>query len=253
MTSSEVEELRRLNQELRDAIRARDDFLAIAAHELRSPMHALLLQVAGALLVARRGGDDELIKRLERVKLVLDRYIKRATVLLEVSRINAGGAELRIEELDLAEVIREIVDTYAVEADFHRVSISVIAPQTLCGRWDRMTVEQIATNLISNAIKYGDGHPVEVILSRFEKEVRLDVRDHGPGISAEDQARIFERFEQVVSAHPRSGFGIGLWLVRSLVEALGGSIEVASAPNKGATFSVRLPSEASSERLPSHE
>ena len=99
------------NRELREAVRARDEFLAIAAHELRSPMHALMLQVASAIALARRAGNEELLQRLERVRVVLDRYVKRANLLLDVSRINAGSMDMRFEELDLAEVLREVIDT----------------------------------------------------------------------------------------------------------------------------------------------
>jgi two-component system OmpR family sensor kinase len=244
---SEADELRKINQELRDAIRARDEFLAIAAHELRNPMHALLLQVASALAIARRSGDDELIQRLERVKLVLDRYIKRATLLLEVSRLNAGGAELRFEDLDIAEVLRDLVDTYSVEADFHRVSIQVSAPDSLCGQWDRLAIEQVIGNLLSNAIKYGDGHPITVTLACDTAAARLTVQDRGIGISPENQARIFGRFEQVVTEHPRTGFGVGLWLAHSLMEAHRGSITVSSTPGQGSVFAIWLPLNPASE------
>jgi two-component system, OmpR family, sensor kinase len=231
-------------RELREAVRARDEFLAIAAHELRSPMHALLLQIASALALARRTGDDELLQRLERVKLVLERYVKRATLLLEVSRINAERMDLRLEEVDIAETLRETIDTYAVEADFHRVRMEVAAPAVLRGRWDRLAIEQVIANLISNAIKYGDGKPVRVTLAAEPLAVRLEVEDQGVGISAENQARIFGRFEQVVTSHTRTGFGVGLWLARSLIDAHRGSIEVRSAPGRGSTFTVRLPLDA---------
>lgn len=233
----------RLIEELRAAIQARDEFLAIAAHELRSPMHAVLLQIDAALALARRSADAELLQRLERVKLVLDRYVRRATMLLEVSRINAEHMDLHFEQLDLAEILRETVDTYAVEADFHRIVVDVSAPATLPGRGDRLAIEQVMANLISNAIKYGDGKPVQITLSRDEREITLQVTDLGLGISAEHQRRIFGRFEQVVTGRPRSGFGIGLWLVRALIEAHGGSINVRSAPGVGSTFTVRLPVE----------
>lgn len=242
-------ELLKVNQELREAVRARDEFLAIAAHELRSPMHALLLQIASALALARRTGDDELLRRLERVKLVLERYVKRATLLLEVSRINAGGMELRFEEIDVAEILRETIDTYSVEADFHRVTIEVVAPPSVRGRWDRLAIEQMIANLISNAIKYGDGKPVRATLSADSRCVRLEIEDHGIGISAQNQARIFGRFEQVVTSATRTGFGVGLWLARSLIEAHGGSIEVKSSPGLGSTFVVRLPLDATAQGL----
>ncbi|HXS21698.1 MAG TPA: HAMP domain-containing sensor histidine kinase [Steroidobacteraceae bacterium] len=239
-------DLLKANQELREAVRARDEFLAIAAHELRSPMHALMLQVASAVALARRSGDEELMHRLERMRVVLDRYVKRATLLLDVSRINAHNMDLHFEELDLAEVLRESVETYAVEAAFHLVDIHLAVPNSLRGRWDRLSVEQIVGNIISNAIKYGDGKPVQVSLAREGEWVRLEVEDHGIGISTEDQARIFGRFEQVVTGQHRTGFGVGLWLARALIEAHRGSISVHSTPGQGTVFTVRLPLDATS-------
>jgi len=231
-------------EELREAVRARDEFLAIAAHELRSPMHALMLQVASAIALARRAGSDELLHRLERMRVVLDRYVKRATLLLDISRINANNVDLRFEELDIAEVLREMVETYAVEAAFHLVDIELAAPDGIRGRWDRLAVEQIIGNIISNAIKYGDGKPVHIGLTREGDQVRLEVKDRGIGISAEDQARIFGRFEQVVTGQHRTGFGVGLWLARALIEAHRGSIAVHSAPGQGTAFTVWLPLDA---------
>lgn len=244
--TAEEPDLLKANRELREAVRARDDFLAIAAHELRSPMHALMLQVASAIALARRSGDEELLHRLERMRVVLDRYVKRATLLLDVSRINAHNMDLRFEEVDIADVLREMVETYAVEAAFHLVDIELTAPDSVRGMWDRLSLEQIIGNLISNAIKYGDGKPVQIRLALEEASVRLEVKDGGIGISAEDQARIFGRFEQVVTGQHRTGFGVGLWLARALIEAHRGSISVRSAPGQGTAFTVRLPLDATS-------
>jgi len=242
----EETDLLKANQELREAVRARDEFLAIAAHELRSPMHALMLQVASAIALARRAGSEELLQRLERVRVVLDRYVKRATLLLDVSRINAGSMDLHFTELDIAEVLREVADMYAVEAAFNLVELRLTAPDALVGRWDRPALEQVMGNLISNAIKYGDGKPVDISLARDGDRIRLEVSDEGIGISAEDQARIFGRFEQVMTGQSRTGFGVGLWLARALIEAHGGSISVRSAPGRGAAFTVWLPLDATS-------
>lgn len=242
---SREEDLLRLNAELREAIDARDEFLTIAAHELRNPMHALSLQVLTALDAAHRVGDPDLIKRLERVHCVLDRYVKQATMLLDTSRVNAGRLQLHFEKVDLVEVITEVTESCRLEAGFHRSSFNVVAPEALQGRWDRMAVEQIVTNLVSNAIKYGDGQPIHLIVDPHGAAARLRVRDAGGGIAPEDQARIFGRFEQVVTEHRHTGFGIGLWLVRRLIEAHRGSIEVDSTPGEGSTFTVLLPLDAS--------
>jgi two-component system, OmpR family, sensor kinase len=239
-------ELRLRLVELEKAIQARDDLLAVAAHELRNPMHALLLQVSAALAVARRDGNVDLARRIERVKHITDRYVKRATVLLDVCRVNARKFPLRVETVDLVEVVREAAESYAPEAEFHHSAIHVSSPEHLEGHWDRLATEQIVSNLISNAIKYGAGAPVHVDLREEGGGfVTLAVRDAGIGIAPEDQERIFGRFEQgATPAGRNAGFGVGLWLVRSLVEVHGGEISVSSVPERGSTFTVRLPRDA---------
>jgi signal transduction histidine kinase len=237
------EDLAQSNAELRAALRARDEFLAIASHELRSPMHALLLQMTSVVEAARRAGDADLLSRVERVRQVVERYVRRATTLLEVSRVSAGQLKLRPEPVDIAEIVRETSEIYAAEAAYHGSRIDVVAPERLLGSWDRMAVEQIVMNLLVNAIKYGDGKPITITLTRDERYARLAVTDGGVGVSPADQARIFERFEQAVAAQTQAhgGFGVGLWLVRTLIEAHEGSIAIDSSPNQGATFTVRLP------------
>lgn len=230
--------------ELEQALRVRDEFLSIAAHELRNPMHALLLQVSAAVHVARQHAEPALLRRLERVQQIVDRYVKRASLLLDVARLNATKRPLQVESLDFAEVVREVLDSYAAEAEFHRAPLSVQLPESLPGRWDRLAIEQIVSNLVSNAIKFGAGAPIEVqlVLEMKGTTVRFQVRDQGIGIAPEDQDRIFGRFEQLPVQGPRSGgAGLGLWLVRELVEVHGGRISVVSAPAQGATFTVRLP------------
>jgi signal transduction histidine kinase len=109
------------------------------------------------------------------------------------------------------------------------------------GGWDRLRLEQITTNLLSNAIKYGPGKPIEITLAGDEQRATLRVRDQGIGIAAEDHGRIFERFERAVSPRRYGGFGLGLWIVRRVADALGGTIDVESRPGAGATFTVTLP------------
>jgi signal transduction histidine kinase len=236
-------ELRSRLAELEQAVQARDELLAIAAHELRNPMHALLLQVSAALAVARRNGHGDLVRRIERVKHIVDRYVKRATVLLDVCRVNARKFPLQVETFDFMDVVREAVESYGPEAAFHQSSLNVTGPQALVGSWDRLAIEQIVSNLLSNAMKYGAGGPVDVNVHEVGADaVELAVKDSGVGIAPEDQDRIFGRFEQGTNpVARRAGFGVGLWLVRSLVDVHGGGISVSSVPEKGSTFTVRLP------------
>jgi two-component system OmpR family sensor kinase len=228
--------------ELEQQLQARDEFLSIAAHELRNPMHSLLLQVSAAVQVARQQEVQPLVRRLERVQQIVDRYVKRASLLLDVGRMNAQMRP-HVEPVDFAEVVREVVESYAPEAAFNRSPLSVEVPPTLCGRWDRLALEQIVSNLISNAIKFGAGGPIEVTLTtQQDARVQFEVRDHGIGIADVDQERIFGRFERLSTkpGHP-AGAGVGLWLVRGLVESHGGSIAVHSASAQGSTFTVVLP------------
>jgi two-component system OmpR family sensor kinase len=234
--------------ELERLVQARDEFLSIAAHELRNPMHSLLLQVSAALQIARQQGTNALARRLERVQHIVDRYVKRASMLLDVGRMNATRMRPQVEPVDFAEVVREVVESYSPEAAFNRSSLSVRAPQSLCGRWDRLGLEQIVSNLISNAIKFGAGASIDVSLeSKPDGSVQFEVHDRGIGIAQVDQERIFGRFERLSAqpGHP-AGAGVGLWLVRGLVESHGGSIEVHSEPAKGSTFTVVLPLDAGS-------
>ena len=234
--------LRRRIQELEQAILARDEFLSIAAHELRNPMHSLLLQVSAAAQVARQHGDVGLQRRLERVQQIVDRYIKRASLLLDVGRMNATRQPPHTEEVDLAALVREIIESYRAEAAFNRSTLHVHLPATLLGHWERLSMEQIVSNLISNAIKFGAGHPIDVTLQSEAQSVRLLVQDRGIGIADADQERIFGRFQRLAqgASHP-AGAGVGLWLVRGLVEAHGGNITVRSAAGQGALFEVVLP------------
>ena len=234
--------------ELEQLLQARDEFLSIAAHELRNPMHSLLLQVSAALQIARQQGASSLARRLERVQHIVDRYVKRASLLLDVGRINAIRMQPQVESVDFAEVVREVVESYSPEAVFNRSPLTVQAPATLPGRWDRLALEQIVSNLISNAIKFGAGASIEVTLdSKQDRTVQFEVHDRGIGIAEADQERIFGRFERLSSqpGHP-AGAGVGLWLVRGLVESHGGTIKVQSEPAKGATFTVILPLDAGS-------
>jgi len=240
--------------ELEQMLQARDEFLSIAAHELRNPMHSLLLQVSAAVQLARQQSVSPLVRRLERVQHIVDRYVKRASLLLDVGRMNATRMPPQVESVDFAEIVRDVVESYAPEAAFNRSTLSVNIPHSLPGRWDRLALEQIVSNLISNAIKFGAGAPIEVTLTtqpdagvQQDTRVRFAVHDRGIGIADVDQERIFGRFERL-SAHPGhpAGAGVGLWLVRGLVESHGGSISVDSAPAKGATFAVILPLDAGS-------
>jgi two-component system, OmpR family, sensor kinase len=239
-----LEELQQRNAELTAAVAARDTFIAVAAHELRNPMTPMIGQI-DLLLAGSRAGRyslEQIEQRLERVQLVMNHYLKRAATLLDVSRITTGKLILEPSPFDLSDLLRETVATFAAAAHHAGAQIDVDAPASLLGTWDRLALEQIIDNLVSNAIKYGAHRPVEVCAEDRGDNVCIRVRDHGPGISADVRTRIFGRFERAVGPDERrSGFGVGLWVVGQLVDAMGGTIRVDDAEGGGAVFIVILP------------
>jgi len=226
-----------------DAIRARDDFIAIAAHELRSPMNALALQIAAIERMAQRGSDERLIAEIHRVGRTVERYVRRATVLLDVTRLNADTLQLSASPVRVRDVIDRVTEAHADEAAFHRVTLSAEVDGDPVGQWDAHMVEEIVSNLVGNAIKYGHGTPVHVRARAMPPDlVAFEVRDGGPGIDDLQRRRIFEKFERVVtSVGNQGGFGLGLWIVGRMVLAHKGSIDVSCDPAGGTVFTVKLP------------
>ena len=195
-----------------------------------------------AAVKAGRCPPEQVERRLERVQHSVRHYLKRAAILLDVSRITSGKLQLEPEAFDLAALLREVADEFADAARRAGVPIQVTAPASLPGTWDRLAVEQIMDNLVSNALKYGSRTPVELSAELCGEYVRIQVRDHGAGIPAVNRKRVFQRFERAVGqGERRSGFGVGLWVVCSLVEAMEGSIALDDAPGGGARFTVTLP------------
>jgi signal transduction histidine kinase len=235
-------DLRRLVAELRAAVRARDEFIAIAAHELRNPMTPILMQVeALRALAQRQNGSERVVAGLERLERLVLAYIRRATTLLDVSRITAGKLRLVPAPVDLSALVRRVAGTFALAAERAGCRLDLDVEDGVRGVWDPLAVEQVFDNLLSNAIKFGAGKPIAVRLVAGAAVARLIVRDHGPGIAPEDRARLFERFEQTVNGREQGGFGVGLWLVGQLLAAMSGTIEVESQQGEGAAFTVHLP------------
>lgn len=224
---------------------ARDNFIAVAAHELRNPMTPIVGQVELLLGRARReGASAATITGLERLEISVSHYVRRATALLEISRVNAGRLILEPAAFDMALFVTQITANYEMLAGRAGSVLICDAPGPVVGVWDQLAAEQIIDNLISNAIRYGEGKPIRVALVADGAGVTLSVADAGIGIAADDLIRIFDRFEQAIGSRRKSGgFGIGLWLVRELTDAMGGKIDVASAESEGSTFTVWLPRE----------
>ncbi len=236
----------RLYQQAQEAIRVRDVFLLVAAHELRTPLTSLKLRISALLRLARAAPEqmvraDPLLRELLRIDAQAERLRTLIDQLTDVSRIGTGRFDLMREEVDLCQVVQDVVKNLREQLSRSGSLLEVQARCPAIGRWDRLRLEQVVTSLIGNAIKFGEGRPLEVRIEPGPDTARLVVQDHGIGFPGEAKARIFEKFERAVSERHYGGLGIGLFIARQIVEAHGGTISVESTPGEGSTFTVVLP------------
>ncbi len=229
-------ELSRKNAELAGAIDIRDKFLATASHELKTPLSTLNLQIA---LLRKEVTDPAAAARVEATAGQVDRLTRLVNQLLDVSQLVEGRVRMQCEQLDLHELVLDVVERFGPSCE-QSGSTVVVDGESVVGEWDVFMLDQLASNLISNAIKYGEGGPIEVHVHAEGDEATLSVCDSGHGIAPDDQSRIFERFERA-SRTETPGVGLGLWIVAEIVERFHGSIEVESVVGDGTTFCVKLP------------
>jgi two-component system OmpR family sensor kinase len=230
--------------DLEAELRARDDFLAIAAHELRNPMTPISARLELLLARARDMSGDVpagLVHGLELLEGLVNAYLRRATTLLEVARASSGKLNLQNAEVDLSALIRRVTVNMLPLAEGAGCQVRMNVEDGVCALCDPMAVEQILENLLSNAIRFGPGRPVEVSFASDGEFARLSVLDEGVGISDCDRALIFERFHRSGRAKPNGGFGVGLWVTRQLLRAMQGEISVSSRRRAGSAFTVRFP------------
>ncbi|MFP2901005.1 ATP-binding protein [Corallococcus sp. 4LFB] len=233
----------RLFHDAQSAVRLRDEFLSVASHELKTPLTSLILQhnlIGRALETA--GAQGPVIGKLNTAQRQVLRLTALVDNLLDVSRLSLGKLALERAEVDLVQLTRDAVERLEDVFAQARCPLRLELPRTLTGQWDSLRLEQVLVNLLTNAAKYGAGHPVTVRAGvDASDEVWLEVRDEGIGIEADALPRLFGRFERAVSERHYGGLGLGLYISRQIVEALGGRIEVDSQPGQGATFTLRLP------------
>ena len=230
----------RLYRRAYEALEARDEFLSIAAHDIRGPIASIHL----AVQTLRQGRETNLQRLLEIIEREGRRLARFVDELLDVGRIRSGRIHFELKEVDLAAVVREVTTRLGPDLAVSGSSLSVTSEGPVIGHWDSGRLDQVVTNLFSNAIKFGLGRPIEITVRSRQDRAYLMVRDHGLGIPEEMQSRIFGPFERAVSSRNYGGLGLGLFIVRTIVEGLGGVVRLESEVSIGSTFTIELPQTA---------
>lgn len=236
----------RLFDKSREAIRLRDEFLSISSHELKTPLTSLKLQLQYFSRSLERGQREVMEEsKVKNLVTICNRQVNRLNSLVEdmldVSRIVNGKLNLNYEDVDLAELVTEVIERYRPMATEAKCSVEVHTTEKFNSRIDRLRIEQVLINLFTNAIKYASGCPIKISLAEAGGEVELVIKDSGPGISPENQKRIFDRFERTTYHKGQGGLGLGLYIAQQIVAAHGGAIHLQSDIGKGSEFIVRFP------------
>ncbi|WP_437967233.1 GAF domain-containing sensor histidine kinase [Sorangium sp. So ce260] len=229
---------------IEEALRARDNFLTVASHELKTPIATLLLQITSLERLQRAAGSmplKEIAPKLGNLERQGKKLLKLVEQLLDATQLLSGRLELERAPVDLAQTVRDVVGRLLEGIADVAPEVEIRADGPVICEGDGFRIEQVVVNLLSNAWKFGRGAPVEISVDRCDSAARLVVRDRGIGIAPADHARIFQQFERAVSVRNYGGLGLGLWLTRQLVERMRGRISVQSELDAGSTFTVELP------------
>jgi len=243
-----LQQLQSTQLELEQAVRMRDDFMSIVAHEVRTPLNGLILETQLRKMHLAR--DNAAAFTLDKMHAMVDRderqiksLIRLIEDMLDVSRIRTGKLSIRPNRFDLTQLVSNLLQNFAQQVEAAETEVSFTAPHPVEGYWDEFRIEQVVSNLLTNALRYGGRSPIQVRVYREGNEARVEVQDRGIGISAENQKRIFQQFERVSAKTVVAGLGLGLFISEQIVAAHGGSIVVESEINEGALFRVCLPIE----------
>ncbi|AOZ14690.1 hybrid sensor histidine kinase/response regulator [Pseudomonas lundensis] len=232
--------------ELEHAVRMRDDFMSIVSHEVRTPLNGLILETQLRKMHLARDNAaaftlDKMQAMVERDERQIQSLIRLIEDMLDVSRIRTGKLSIRPGQFDLSRLVSTLVDTFAPQISAAQSSVNLNAESPVVGLWDEFRIEQVVSNLLTNALRYGAKSPIDVSVYVEGENAIVEVRDQGIGISEENQQRIFQQFERVSAKHAVAGLGLGLFISEQIVAAHGGKITVQSALGEGAVFRVSLP------------
>ncbi|MGZ3456857.1 MAG: sensor histidine kinase [Polyangiales bacterium] len=231
--------------ELAEAMKLRDEFLSVASHELNTPLTPIKLSLHQLAKEAAVTPGSRLAESVNRYVAIANRQISRLSMLVaelvEVAHLSSRGPAVHLTTVDLGPIVRDVAARYQTHAERAGCPLLVDAPDGVIGQWDALRIDQTVVNILENAIKFGAGKPVRIRLRATSSVAQISVEDEGIGVAVEDRARIFDRFARAVSERNYGGLGLGLYIARSNVEALGGTITVGGELGRGATFTVELP------------
>ncbi len=239
-------QLQTAQKELEKALRMRDDFMAMVAHELLTPLSALALEEQLRTIQLKRKGAAMFDEAYLRIMLARDRrqiqgMVRLIDDMMDISRIQNNRLSIRPVQFELSALLRRVIGNLANHAAAIGSTLILHADQPVTGFWDEFRIEQVMTNLLTNALRYGNGKPIDISLELLPLSVRINVRDQGRGILEHDLQRIFEQFERVAHHESANGLGLGLFITKQLVEAHGGTVSVQSRHGEGSVFTVILP------------
>lgn len=241
-----LRELNQTQQELQRSLRMRDEFMSLVAHELRTPLNTLFLETQMRSLQLKRGntaafGAPQMEAMIQRDERQIKSMIRLIDDMLDVSRMRSGKLSIRPARVELMCLLERVVSDLSLQAASTGSSLTLRPHEGVTGCWDEFRVEQVIVNLLTNALRYGCGQPVEVSVARGDDMVRIDVRDRGKGIAPSDLERIFEPYERGARNGEPKGLGLGLYISRQLAISHGGELRVTSQPGEGSVFSLVLP------------
>jgi PAS domain S-box-containing protein len=234
-----------LYAESQHAVELRDDFIAVASHELKTPLTSLKMQLQ--LLkerirpVVKMPTLEPILKMLASSDQQIARLARLIDDMIDTSRLTTGRLALNLEKFDMNVLVKQLAKQFEDQLARAKCDLELTTSSPAFGNWDRMRIEQILTNLLTNAIKYGAGRPIQIKVSERQGFVYVSVRDFGIGIAKDDHERIFNRFERAVSSKSFGGLGIGLFISRQIADAHGGKLWVESSLGEGAVFHLELP------------
>ncbi|MGK9066771.1 hybrid sensor histidine kinase/response regulator [Stutzerimonas chloritidismutans] len=241
-----LDELRSTKAELEDAVRMRDDFMSIVSHELKTPLNTLILEVQLRKLQLARNNfaafsEERLRQMVDKDERQVQSLIRLIDDMLDVSRIRTGKLSIQPTRVDLCHLVANVVENFAPQMEASGCALIFQRPEPVVGIWDEFRIEQVLANLLTNAMRYGAGKPVQVSVGQQGEQAWIEVQDQGIGISQKSLERIFCQFERAEGSERSAGLGLGLFIAEQIVRAHQGCIAVESEEGQGSTFRVSLP------------